>query len=67
MTTTVNILKAKAHLSRLVDGAAKGQEFVATKADSPIGRIVLVTGIPAKRNLGFNVGQGCVNAEPARA
>jgi prevent-host-death family protein len=34
-TVTVNIHEAKTHLSRLVEQAAKGQEFVIAKAGRP--------------------------------
>lgn len=37
---TVNILEAKAHLSRLIEQAAKGESFVIAKAGKPIVKIV---------------------------
>lgn len=63
MTTTVNIHEAKTHLSRLVDQAAKGQEFVIAKAGKPLVRVVPIIAPPAKRSLGFMVGQGCASAD----
>ena len=56
---TVNFHEAKTHLSRLVDGAAKGEAFIIAKAGKPM---VKVTAIetearkPAQR-LGFLAGQ----------
>ena len=40
MTLTVNIHEAKTHLSRLVEQAAKGQEFVIAKAGRLMVRVV---------------------------
>ena len=37
---TVNIHEAKTHLSRLVEQAAKGREFVIAKAGKPMVRVV---------------------------
>ena len=39
MSTIVNIHEAKTHLSRLVDQAAKGQEFIIAKAGKPMVRV----------------------------
>lgn len=39
MTATVNFHEAKTRLSRLVDQAAKGQDFVAAKAGKPMVRV----------------------------
>lgn len=36
---TINIHKAKTHLSRLVDAAAKGQSFIIAKAGKPMVRV----------------------------
>jgi prevent-host-death family protein len=49
---TVNIHEAKTHLSRLVEQAAKGKEFVIAKAGKPMVRVVPITPPPAKRVLG---------------
>lgn len=56
---TVNIHKAKTHLSRLVDEAANGKPFVIAKAGKPM---VKVTSLDAPtggqiRRLGFLAGQ----------
>lgn len=53
--TTVNIHKAKTHLSRLVDEAANGKPFIIAKAGKPL---VKVTALDAPtdrqmRRLGF--------------
>jgi len=37
---TVNIHEAKTHLSRLVDRAAQGEEFVIAKAGKPLVKVV---------------------------
>lgn len=55
----VNIHEAKTHLSRLIDGAAKGEPFVIAKAGKPL---VKVVAIDAPRpgetpRLGFMEGQ----------
>lgn len=63
MTTTVNLHEAKTHLSRLVEMAAKGQEFVIAKAGKPMVRVVPLTAAPARRSLGFMAGHGCIGAD----
>ena len=40
MSETVNIYKAKTHLSRLVDRAAQGEEIVIAKAGKPRAKLV---------------------------
>jgi len=55
----VNIHKAKTHLSRLVDKAAKGEPFIIAKAGKPMVRVVPLntpTGKAMKR-LGFLAGE----------
>jgi prevent-host-death family protein len=37
---TVNIHEAKTHLSRLVDRAAQGEEFIIAKAGKPLVKVV---------------------------
>ena len=63
MTITVNIHEAKTHLSRLVDQAAKGNEFVIAKAGKPMVRVVPITAMPATRTLGFLAGRGTISAD----
>jgi prevent-host-death family protein len=56
---TVNIHQAKTHLSRLVDGASKGESFVIAKAGKPIVKVMALnspTGSKVRR-LGFMAGQ----------
>lgn len=60
---TVNIHEAKTHLSRLVDQAARGQEFVIAKAGKPLVRVVPIEAPPAQRRLGFLTGKGVVTAD----
>ena len=55
-TATVNIHEAKTHLSRLVEQAARGQEFVIAKAGRPLVRVVPVEPPPKERALGFLAG-----------
>ena len=63
MTLTVNIHEAKTQLSRLVEQAARGQEFVIAKAGKPMVRVVPLQAPPALRVLGFLVGQGTIDAD----
>lgn len=63
MTVTVNIHEAKTHLSRLVEQAAKGREFVIAKAGKPMVRVVPIDSPPALRVLGFLSGQGNMEAD----
>jgi prevent-host-death family protein len=63
MTVTVNIHEAKTHLSRLVEQAAKGREFVIAKAGKPMVRVVPISAAPTVRVLGFLAGQGVVEAD----
>ena len=60
---TVNIHEAKTHLSRLVDQAAQGREFVIAKAGKPMVRVIPLQAPPATRTLGFLAGQGVVQAK----
>ena len=62
-TITVNIHEAKTHLSRLVEQAAKGREFVIAKAGKPMVRVVPLEAVPAVRTLGFLAGQGVLDAD----
>jgi prevent-host-death family protein len=62
MTLTVNIHEAKTQLSRLVEQAARGREFVIAKAGKPMVRVVPLQALPALRELGFLAGQGTVDA-----
>ena len=67
MTLTVNIHEAKTHLSRLVEQASKGREFVIAKAGKPMVRVVPLQATPAVRTLGFLAGQGSVEADVKKA
>lgn len=63
MTETVNLHEAKTHLSRLVEQAAQGREFVIAKAGKPMVRVVAITPPSARRKLGFMAGQGVATAD----
>ena len=63
MSDIFNIHEAKTHLSRLVDQAAKGREFVIAKAGKPMVRVVPIETLPAERTLGFLAGQGIISAD----
>lgn len=63
MTLTVNIHEAKTHLSRLVEQASKGREFVIAKAGRPMVRVVPIDAVPAVRALGFLAGKGVITAD----
>jgi len=55
---TVNIHEAKTHLSRLVDRAAQGEEFIIAKAGKPLVKVVPLD--PAAKQgarLGFLAGE----------
>ncbi len=56
---TVNIHKAKTHLSRLVDEAAKGDSFVIAKAGRPLVKVTALDSPTAGhvRRIGFLSGQ----------
>lgn len=67
MDIVVNIHEAKTHLSRLVEQAAKGREFIIAKAGKPMVRVVPIEPLGATRTLGFMVGRGVVKADVKRA
>lgn len=56
---TVNIHEAKTHLSKLLEGVARGEAFVIAKAGRPIARVVPVDApeAGAERRVGFLQGQ----------
>ena len=60
MAPTYNIHEAKTHLSRLVDQAVQGREFIIAKSGKPLVRVVALAQAPAKRTLGFLAGKGVV-------
>jgi prevent-host-death family protein len=53
----VNIHEAKTHLSRLVEEAAGGAEFVIAKAGKPMVKLVPIKSVAAKRTPGFLKGK----------
>ncbi|MGS4944035.1 type II toxin-antitoxin system Phd/YefM family antitoxin [Meridianimarinicoccus sp. RP-17] len=53
---TVNIHEAKTHLSRLIDGAVKGEPFVIARAGKPLVKVTVIEDAPPRR-LGFLAGQ----------
>jgi len=63
MTTTVSLHEAKTHLSRPVDQAAKGREFIIAKAGKPMVRVVPLQAAPAQWSHGFLAGQGVITAD----
>jgi prevent-host-death family protein len=66
MTEVVNIHEAKTQLSRLVEQASKGREFIIAKAGRPMVRVVPLVPPGAERTLGFLAGQGVVAADLKR-
>jgi prevent-host-death family protein len=54
--STVNIHEAKTQLSRLVDQAARGQEFIIAKAGKPMVRVVPYHPADGRRALGSLAG-----------
>lgn len=61
---TVNIHEAKTHLSRLIEGALRGEPFVIAKAGKPLVKVAAldVADQPARR-LGFLKGRISVPAD----
>lgn len=62
---TVNIHEAKTQLSKLVDGAVKGEAFIIAKAGKPLVKVMALDA-PAggqRKRLGFMKGQGKVPAD----
>ncbi|KNZ30661.1 MAG: hypothetical protein AD742_21615 [Methylibium sp. NZG] len=57
MSTIVNIHEAKTHLSRLVDRAAKGEEFIIAKAGKPLVRVAALHPVDGRRALGGLAGK----------
>ena len=66
-TPTVNIHEAKTHLSRMVEQASKGRDFVIAKTGKPMVRVVPIDAPPASRPLGFLAGKGVVTADVKQA
>lgn len=56
---TINIHEAKTHLSRLVEEAAKGKEFIIAKAGKPMVKVSPLTDeeVSSKKRLGFMLGE----------
>ena len=55
---TVNIHEAKTHLSRLIQEAVDGEEFIIAKAGRPMVRVTAVEApVPPARRLGWMRGQ----------
>lgn len=67
MPLLVNIHEAKTHLSRLVEEASKGREFVIAKAGKPMVRVVPLEAPPKVRALGFLAGQGTLDLDVKQA
>jgi len=56
-TQTVNIHRAKTHLSRLVDEVARGRQIVIARAGKPVARLVPLEGAPRKKRFGLLKGK----------
>ena len=56
---TVNIHEAKPHLSRLIEGAAKGGSFIIAKSGKPMVKVVAIDtpAVADVRRVGFMNGQ----------
>jgi prevent-host-death family protein len=57
LTSVVDVHAAEAHLSRLVERAAAGEEIVITKAGKPVAKLVALEQAPRKRVLGTLAGR----------
>ena len=60
MTLTVDVHEAKAHLSRLVDRALRGEDVVIAEAGRPRVRLVVVQPADGRRALGALAGTGTI-------
>ncbi|MEM0938098.1 MAG: type II toxin-antitoxin system prevent-host-death family antitoxin [Pseudomonadota bacterium] len=56
---TVNIHEAKTHLSRLIEQAMEGEDFIIAKAGKPMVRVSMISDAAPQR-LGFLAGQAAV-------
>lgn len=55
---TVNMHEAKTHLSRLVEGAARGEPFIIARAGKPLVKVVAVEAVAhVPQRIGFMEGQ----------
>ena len=54
---TVNMHEAKTQLSKLVDGAVRGETFIIAKAGKPLVKVTALEPKPAPQRLGFMAGQ----------
>jgi prevent-host-death family protein len=52
----VNIHEAKTHLSRLIEGAVRGESFIIAKAGTPLVKVTALEAPPISRRLGFLAG-----------
>ena len=55
--TTVNIHKAKTHLSRLVDEVSAGKELIIAKAGRPVAKLVPISPARPARKFGILKGK----------
>jgi len=57
---TVNIHEAKTHLSRLIEGAVRGEPFIIAKAGRPLVKVMPISAPErgAECRLGFLAGRG---------
>ncbi|CAN5353272.1 type II toxin-antitoxin system prevent-host-death family antitoxin [soil metagenome] len=56
---TVNIHEAKTHLSRLIEGAVRGESFIIAKAGKPLVKVTAIAPEPidTSKRIGFMRGQ----------
>ena len=52
----VNMREAKAHLSRLVEAAARGEPFIIARAGKPVVKVVGLDAPEARHRIGFLAG-----------
>lgn len=57
MSKVINIRDAKTHLSRLVEQAAQGKEFVIAKAGKPMARLIPLAEAPRPKKFGLLEGR----------
>lgn len=59
---TVNIHEAKTHLSKLVEGAVRGEPFVIARAGKPLVKVTVIEPVEPRRT-GFLKGQVDIPAD----
>jgi len=59
--TQVNIHDAKTHLSKLIERASQGEEFIIARAGKPVARLTAIEPIERGRRFGAMKGKAAVD------